>query len=105
MIIVYGAAIFLRVGRRLQPGKSVVGITELVVVLIVALIVIPPEKLPAVMQSVGKILRELRLASNTVVRELTEVTDPLSLRRPPPAIARPPTTSPPAAPTSPTSES
>jgi Sec-independent protein translocase protein TatA len=84
----------------------VVGVTELIVVLIVALIVIPPEKLPEVMQTVGKILRELRSASNTVVRELGEITDdPLSIRQPPPAIARPPIASPPAPPSAPASES
>ncbi len=72
------------------------GITELIVVLVVALIVIPPEKLPEVMRTVGKILRELRLASNTVVRELTEaVDDPLGLRQPPAAIAKPPVAAPP----------
>jgi len=37
---------------------------------VVALIVIPPENLPDVMRAVGKVLRELRLASNMVVREL-----------------------------------
>ena len=39
-------------------------------ILVVALIVIPPENLPDVMRAAGKILRELRLASNMVVREL-----------------------------------
>jgi Sec-independent protein translocase protein TatA len=71
------------------------GISEIIVVLVVALIVIPPEKLPEVMRTLGKILRELRLASNTVVRELTEVVDdPLSIRQPPPAIAKPSITAP-----------
>jgi len=40
-------------------------------VLVVALIVIPPDRLPEVMRAVGKILRELRLASNTILRELS----------------------------------
>ena len=72
------------------------GIAELIVVLIVALIVIPPEKLPEVMQTVGKVLRELRLASNTVMRELTEFRDdPLQLKKPPPAVAQPPSVLPP----------
>jgi Tat protein translocase TatB subunit len=76
-----------------------VGITELLVVLVVALIVIPPDKLPEVMRTAGKILRELRLASNTVVRELTEaVDDPLGLRRPPDAVAKPPVVAPPSEP-------
>jgi Tat protein translocase TatB subunit len=50
-------------------------IFEIVLLLAVALIVLGPERLPEVLQTVGKILRELRSASNTVLRELTEVTD------------------------------
>ncbi|MBV8774836.1 MAG: twin-arginine translocase TatA/TatE family subunit [Deltaproteobacteria bacterium] len=46
-------------------------ILEIFLLLVVALIVIPPERLPEVMRAVGKILRELRLASNTIVRELS----------------------------------
>lgn len=48
---------------------------EIVLILAVALIVIGPERLPEVMRAVGKVLRELRLASNTVLHELTEVLD------------------------------
>ncbi len=51
------------------------GIVEIIVILAVALIVIPPENLPDVMRATGKILRELRLASNMVVRELGGVLD------------------------------
>ncbi len=84
--------------RILFYNGCIVGISELIVVLVVALIIIPPEKLPEVMRTVGKILRELRLASNTVVRELTEaVDDPFGLRQPPAAIAKPPITKPPPA--------
>lgn len=50
-------------------------ILEIILVLIVALIVIPPDRLPEVMQMVGRILRELRLASNTIVRELSGAVD------------------------------
>jgi Sec-independent protein translocase protein TatA len=46
-------------------------IVEILLLLIVALIVIPPDRLPEVMRTAGKILRELRLASNTIVRELS----------------------------------
>jgi Sec-independent protein translocase protein TatA len=53
-------------------------ILEILLLLVVALIVIPPDRLPEVMRAVGKILRELRLASNTIVRELSGVIeDPL----------------------------
>ena len=55
-------------------------IPEILLFLIVALIVIPPDRLPEVMRAAGKILRELRLASNTIVRELSGVIeDPPSL--------------------------
>jgi hypothetical protein len=47
------------------------GIFEIILFLIVALIVIPPDDLPQVMRAVGKVLRELRLASNTVMREIS----------------------------------
>ena len=50
-------------------------ILEILLLLAVALIVVGPERLPEVLQTVGKALRELRAASNTVLRELTEVTE------------------------------
>jgi Tat protein translocase TatB subunit len=50
-------------------------IFEIVLLLAVALIVLGPERLPEVLQTVAKILRELRSASNTVLRELTEAAD------------------------------
>jgi len=54
-----------------------VSIVEILLLLAVALIVIPPDRLPEVMRAAGKILRELRLASNTIVRELSgAVEDP-----------------------------
>ena len=60
------------------------GIVEIIVILAVALIVIPPENLPDVMRATGKILRELRLASNMVVRELSGALDQPSEQSPPP---------------------
>ncbi len=61
---------------------------EIVIILAVALIVLGPERLPEVMRTAGKILRELRLASNTVLHELTDV-----LEEPPaaPTAKAPPT--------------
>jgi hypothetical protein len=47
------------------------GIFEIILFLIIALIVIPPDDLPQVMRAVGKVMRELRLASNTVMREIS----------------------------------
>jgi Sec-independent protein translocase protein TatA len=50
-------------------------IFEILLLLALALIVVGPERLPEVLQTVGKILRELRMASNTVLRELSDVTE------------------------------
>jgi len=50
-------------------------IFEIVLLLALALIVVGPERLPEVLQMVGKVMRELRMASNTVMRELTEATE------------------------------
>lgn len=57
------------------------GIGEIIVLLVIALIVIPPEKLPDVMRGAGKLMRELRLASNLVMHELTSVADLQSAAR------------------------
>jgi Sec-independent protein translocase protein TatA len=59
-------------------------ILEILLLLLVAVIVIPPERLPEVMRTTGKVLRELRLASNTVVRELASTLD-----EPPAPVMRP----------------
>jgi Tat protein translocase TatB subunit len=48
---------------------------EIILILAVALIVIGPERLPEVLRVAGKLMRELRLASNTVLHELTETLD------------------------------
>ncbi|MGB8412868.1 MAG: twin-arginine translocase TatA/TatE family subunit [Candidatus Binatus sp.] len=72
---------------------------EIVLILAIALIVVGPERLPEVMRTVGKVLRELRLASNTVLHELTEVLDEPPAKVPPPAPkSEPPAVQPPAAP-------
>lgn len=52
-------------------------ILEIGIILLVALVVIGPEKLPEVLVAVGRVMRELRLASNTVLRELTSTADDL----------------------------
>lgn len=72
---------------------SVLSILEIGIILLVALIVIGPEKLPEVLVAVGRLMRELRLASNTVLRELTSTAEdiPAALRpyRPPEAGSPP----------------
>lgn len=51
------------------------GIFEIILFLVIALIVIPPDDLPQVMRAAGKVMRELRLASNTVMREISSAID------------------------------
>jgi sec-independent protein translocase protein TatA len=67
---------------------------EIALILAIALIVVGPERLPEVMRTVGKILRELRLASNTVLHELTDVLDEPPANVPPAAAPPPPKSSP-----------
>jgi Tat protein translocase TatB subunit len=74
---------------------------EIVLILAIALIVVGPERLPEVMRTVGKVLRELRLASNTVLHELTDVLDEPQANTPPPPKSSPQAVQPPPAPTPP----
>ncbi|HEY6394211.1 MAG TPA: twin-arginine translocase TatA/TatE family subunit [Candidatus Binataceae bacterium] len=67
---------------------------EIIVILAVALMVLGPERLPEVLQMVGKVLRELRSASNTVLRELTEAIEEQPARTTRPVPAPPETTKP-----------
>jgi sec-independent protein translocase protein TatB len=62
-------------GRGDSSKDADLNIFEILLLLALALIVVGPERLPEVLQMVGKVLRELRLASSTVMRELTEVTE------------------------------
>lgn len=78
---------------------------EIVLILALALIVLGPERLPEVLKVAGKIMRELRLASNTVMRELNDAMEDVPdvrapLKRAPEAAAKPP--SPPTTPAPPT---
>jgi sec-independent protein translocase protein TatA len=67
---------------------------EIALILAIALIVVGPERLPEVMRTVGKVLRELRLASNTVLHELTDVLDdPPAKTSPAPATVTQPAAS------------
>jgi Sec-independent protein translocase protein TatA len=81
-------------------GHRSLDLFEIVLILAIALIVVGPERLPEVMRTVGKVLRELRLASNTVLHELTEVLDepaPPAKASPPTPKSEPPAIQPPAA--------
>ena len=52
-----------------------VGPEELVLILIIALIVLGPERMPELIRGAAKLMRELRAASNAVMRELSEAMD------------------------------
>ncbi|MGO9606318.1 MAG: Sec-independent protein translocase protein TatB [Candidatus Binataceae bacterium] len=45
---------------------------EILLILAVALIVLGPERMPEMIRAAAKLMRELRAASNTVMRELSE---------------------------------
>ena len=68
-------------------------IVEILVLLVVALVVLGPERLPELLRAAGKILRELRSASNELMRELTEALEdpprrPISTPESPPPAER-----------------
>ena len=71
---------------------------EIALILAIALIVIGPERLPEVMRTLGKVLRELRLASNTILHELTDALDEPPAKAPPPAPIAPKSGPPPVKP-------
>ena len=52
-----------------------VGPMELVVILVVALLVLGPKRLPEVMKTVGKMMAELRKASEEVKKEIIQTED------------------------------
>jgi Sec-independent protein translocase protein TatA len=78
------------------------GIFEILLFLIIALIVIPPDDLPQVMRTAGKLMRELRLASNTVMREISSaIGDEQPYNLLPPRLEDPPPSAPSSSPPAP----
>jgi TatA/E family protein of Tat protein translocase len=79
-----------------------IGMTELIVILAIALVVLGPKKLPEIARSLGRGLAEFRRASSEMRREFLDVADesrPLSPAAPappaegaatPPVAAAPP---------------
>lgn len=49
-----------------------IGVPELILILVVALIIFGPGKLPEVGKSLGKSIREFRLSSRDIVEDVTE---------------------------------
>jgi TatA/E family protein of Tat protein translocase len=52
-----------------------IGMTELLVILVIALLVLGPKKLPEVARSLGRGMNEFRRASSDLRREFTAVAD------------------------------
>ncbi|MGI6657657.1 MAG: twin-arginine translocase TatA/TatE family subunit [Desulfobulbus sp.] len=55
-----------------------IGLPEMIVIFVVALIVVGPDKLPGLAQSLGKGLMELKKTLNQIKQELTEEEDALT---------------------------
>jgi sec-independent protein translocase protein TatA len=70
--------------RKPSDGAPSLSIFEIILILAVALVVIGPERMPEVLRAAGKALRELRSASNSVMRELEDALqeEPERTRRP-----------------------
>ncbi len=77
-----------KVLRILHSYRINLDLVEIIVLLAIALVVLGPERLPDVIRTAGKVMRELRAASNTVMRELTDVLEeqPPSIRPARPAL-------------------
>jgi len=68
-----------------------IGMTELLVILVVALLVFGPTKLPELARSLGRAMHEFRRASNDLRASFNEAVDPgpATPPRPAPSIAPP----------------
>jgi len=65
-----------------------IGMTELLVIMAIALVVLGPKKLPELARSLGKGLAEFRRASSDLHREFLDVDQPPPASAPaPPAVA------------------
>src|SRR5690606_28567995 len=75
---------------RRQGGEAMFGVgpSELIIILVLALIIFGPGKLPEVGKAVGRSIREFKAASSAVEDNLKQVTAPT----PPPAPAQAQTT-------------
>jgi sec-independent protein translocase protein TatA len=74
-----------------------IGPGELILILVIALVIIGPGRLPDVGAALGKSIREFRKASTDMAEATRIDTSPLPPAAAPPAVA-PPATAPPAAP-------
>src|SRR5437870_9701965 len=63
-----------------------IGIEELVLILVIALFVLGPERLPSLARDVGKAMRELRRTSDELTEEFLRADQPRPEPPPPPAL-------------------
>jgi sec-independent protein translocase protein TatA len=78
------------------------GPLELVIILVIALLILGPGKLPDVGAALGKSIREFRKASSDVADATRIDVTPLPPSQPAPPAQTPPAQAPPAAPAEPT---
>ncbi len=67
-----------------------VGPAEILVILVVALLVFGPHKLPEIAKQVGKAVRELRRMQSSLQDEVRDVLEPISTEAPAPTPKLPP---------------
>lgn len=60
-----------------------IGMTEMIVILVIALVVLGPKKLPELARSLGKSLAELRRASTDLRREFSDLGEDARIEPPP----------------------
>ena len=73
-----------------------IGMPELIIIFVIALIIFGPRKLPELGKSLGKSIAEFKRASNELRSTLDEEIRAEERRAPPPAAAAPPMLHPPA---------
>jgi Tat protein translocase TatB subunit len=78
------------------------GPAEILVILVVALIVLGPKRLPEAGRQIGRFVAEVRHWSSAVQAEIRDAIDLDGEPQPPPPAAAPPATPPPSAPALPT---
>jgi sec-independent protein translocase protein TatA len=78
-----------------------IGMTELLVIFVIALIVLGPKRLPDLARSLGKGLHEFRRASGDLRREFLDVSEEARIDPPTPAAGAPPGEPPASAPQAP----
>jgi sec-independent protein translocase protein TatA len=75
------------------------GPAEILVILVVALVVLGPKRLPEAGRQIGRFMAEVRHWSSAVQAEIRDVIDAEGAPTPPPPAASPPAVVPPTAPT------